>query len=183
MQVEHDDQRDACSTRCHEAVERPRADQDPLHLGRRGRVATSVPSSRARSRSSTATRTSAPTARPATTGARSAWTGSTPILAKSPAHRGSRAADPVVNWLTQVGEEGDEVVVVIEAVRAIPLRTAAQRPVVDARRRTSRGQVPRVERGVPRPADAARRSGGGRGDARSSPRPVTNWRKGSPAQL
>ncbi len=36
------------------------------------------------------------------------------ILAKSPAHD-ERPPDTVVNWLTQVGEEGDEVVVVLES--------------------------------------------------------------------
>jgi hypothetical protein len=35
------------------------------------------------------------------------------VLATSPAPE--RPEDPVANWLTQVGEEGDEVVVVVEA--------------------------------------------------------------------
>jgi proteasome accessory factor BC len=38
------------------------------------------------------------------------------ILAKSPV-TATRPADPVANWLTQVGEEGDEVVVVVEPYR------------------------------------------------------------------
>jgi proteasome accessory factor BC len=57
------------------------------------------------------------------------------ILAKSPATE-ARPADPVANWLTQVGEEGDEVVVVLDARRRWlfePLPGARWRSLDDGR--------------------------------------------------
>jgi proteasome accessory factor C len=57
------------------------------------------------------------------------------VLATSPATEG-RPMDPVANWLTQVGEEGDEVVVVLEAyLRWLfePLPNAQWRALDDGR--------------------------------------------------
>jgi len=56
-----------------------------------------------------------------------------------------RAPDTVINWLTQVGDEGDEVVVGHRVLVTMALRTVAQCAVVDARRRPTRRQIPRQQ--------------------------------------
>ena len=99
---------------------------------------------------------------------------------RSPRSPRRRPPDPVANWLTQVGEEGDEVVVVVEPYVAgssspCPARSGWRWTTVA----TPCGSACPTTRFLDHLMLRAG-AGCGRGDAGVSPAPGTNWPSGSP---